>query len=840
MQPGARLGPYEILSALGAGGMGEVYKARDTRLDRVVAIKILPESLAADPQFRERLEREARAISQLTHAHICTLHDIGRQDLTDFLVMEYLEGETLADRLIKGALPVDQALAIAIQIAGALDHAHRAGIVHRDLKPGNIMLVKPGAGAARQGSPQAKLLDFGLAKASAPAIAGAGLSMLPTTPPGLTAQGTILGTFQYMAPEQLEGQEADARSDIFAFGAVLYEMLTGKKAFEGKSHASLISSIMSSDPKPVSALQPLTPPALDRIVGTCLAKDPYDRYQSARDLSRDITWVASGASDGAVARPVTASARSNRVAWLVAALTTMALIAAAGIALRRSGEGAPAASPTQFTIAPPENTSFGGPAGGGTGNATQVAVSPDGRNIVFVARAQTAYQIWLRPVATLAAKPIPGTEGGAFPFWSPDSRFIGFFAAGKLKKVAIAGGPPTVLCDAPLGRGGSWSRDAVILFSGSGAGKGEGLLRISSAGGVPTVVTTIDTATGEDAHRWPHFLPDGRHFFYTALTGTCCPASQPAMIRIGSLDPAEATITLLQAESSVAYASGHVLFARDEILMAQPFDLNTRRLKSDAFPLAEHVRPEGSRYVGASVSENGTLVYAGDRSLAPQQLTWFDRAGRVLGTLGEAAQYVNLALSPDERRVAVALATGSPGNVDIWVIDIARGVRSRLTFDPGLDSSPVWSPDGTRIAFEASRSGKAVSLRQTLIDGTGADELILEGPPGSFTMTPSGWSADGRFIAYTTRGSNRSLFSRCSAIANPFRSYKLSSPRPHPCSLLMESGSRTRPTKVASQTCTFNRFPGPAGNLSYLRTEGAILSGERTAGNCSTSERMGP
>ena len=751
LQPGARLGPYEILSALGAGGMGEVYKARDTRLDRVVAIKILPEALAAEPQFRERFEREARAISQLTHTHICTLHDIGRQDLTDFLVMEYLEGETLAERLTKGALPLDQALPIAIQIASALDHAHRAGIVHRDLKPGNIMLTKAGAGAARQASPQAKLLDFGLAKASALAVAGAGLSMLPTTPPGVTAQGTILGTFQYMAPEQLEGQEADARTDIFAFGAVLYEMLTGKKAFEGKSHASLISAIMSSDPKPVSVLQPLTPSALDRIVGTCLAKDPEDRYQSARDLSRDLIWVASGSGDGAGARAVIPLTRSHRVAWLVATVSTIALIATAIIALRRAGEVTPAAGPTQFTIGPPENTSFGGPVAGGTGNAPQVAVSPDGRNIVFVAGAQSAYQIWLRPVATLAARPIPGTEGGAFPFWSPDSRFIGFFAAGKLKKVAIAGGPPTVLCDAPAGRGGSWSRDNVILFAPS---RPPGLLRVSSAGGAPTVVTTLDPATGEDTHRWPHFLPDGRHFLYTAITGTCCPAAKPSVIRIGSLDQAEATITLLQVESSVSYASGHVLFARDEILMAQPFDADTRQSKGDAFPLAEHVGPEGSRYLSASVSENGTLVYASRGSLGSQQLTWFDRAGRALSTLGEAAPYINLALSPDERRVAVALAAGSPVNVDIWIIDIARGVRSRVTFDPGPDTSPVWSPDGTRIAFEASRSGKPVSLRQTLIDGTGADELLLEGPAGSFTMAPNAWSADGRFIAYTTRGSD--------------------------------------------------------------------------------------
>jgi Tol biopolymer transport system component len=377
-------------------------------------------------------------------------------------------------------------------------------------------------------------------------------------------------------------------------------------------------------------------------------------------------------------------------------------------------------------------------------------VSPDGRNIAFVAGSPSGYQIWLRPVATVAARPIPGTEGGIFPFWSPDNRFIGFFASGKLKKVQIAGGPPVVLCDAALGRGGSWSRDNVIVFSG---GSGAGIMRVSSTGGEPTVVTTIDRATGEDAHRWPHFLPDGRRFFYTALTGPCCPASKPANIRIGSLDPADATVTVLQAESSVAYASGHLLFAREETLVAQPFDLDTRQLKGDAFPLAEQVSPEGSRYVSASVSANGTLVYAHGDPPAAQRLTWFDRTGRVLGTLGEAGAYVNLALSPDERRVAVTMATGSPENLDIWIIDLMRGVRSRLTFDPGLDASPVWSPDGTRIAFQASRSGQAVSLRQTSSNGTGADELLLEGP-GNFTMSPNAWSADGRFIIYTIRGSD--------------------------------------------------------------------------------------
>ena len=746
LSPGTRLGPYVISAPIGAGGMGEVYKATDTRLDRTVAIKVLPEHVAIDPDLKRRFEREAKTLAALSHSHICPVFDVGSQNGVDFLVMEYLEGETLEQRLKKGALPLDRAQEIAIQIADALTAAHRSGVIHRDLKPGNVMLTKSGA----------KLLDFGLAKTGTPAVAGS-LSMLPTTPPGLTQQGTILGTFQYMAPEQLEGHEADARTDIFAFGAVLYETFTGKKAFEGKSQASRIGASLRDDPPPVSRIQPLAPAALDRIISTCLAKDPDDRYQSTQDLLRDLRWVASGSSEGANVQMAAPSVPSNRLPWLVAAATTIALIATAAIALRPTGEGTPA-GPVRFTITAPEGMSFGGPRGGGTGVATQVAVSPDGRNVVFVAGDGTTYQIWLRPVGAEAATPIPGTVGGTFPFWSPDSRFIGFFAGGKLKKVQIDGGPAIVLADAPSGRGGSWNRDNVILFVPSAAA-GSGLLRVSSAGGAPAVVTTVDPAIGETNHRWPHFLPDGRHFIYTASTGTCCPAATPSTVRIGSLDTAEAAISLFEAESSVSYASGHVVFAREDTLMAQPFDPDALQPTGDPFPLAEHVSVEGSRYAGASVSQNGTLVYGhGDSLLAAGQLTWFDRAGRVIGTVGEPAQYVDIALSPDERRIAVVSGPPVPAipaepNRDVWILDTARGVRSRQTFDPGRDGWPVWSPDGTRIAFGSERSGK-VSLRQKVVDGTAADESLIESPESGqgAGILPSDWSPDGRFIAYTVIG----------------------------------------------------------------------------------------
>jgi len=446
---------------------------------------------------------------------------------------------------------------------------------------------------------------------------------------------------------------------------------------------------------------------------------------------------------------------SSRAPWLVAGVLAVGVITTAAIALLRdSGRGSPT-GPAQFSIALPEHASFGAPSRGGSGTATQVAVSPDGQHIVFVARTTTtSYQIWLRPLATLEATPIQGTDGGIFPFWSPDSRSIGFFADGKMKTVQIAGGPPIVLADAPTGNGGSWSRDNVILFA-PGTSR-PGLWSVSSAGGRPTRATTLDKKAGEDGHRWPHFLPDGRHFLYTAVTGPCCPAATPSVIRIGSLDGPGEDRTLFQAESGASYASGHLIFARDGSLMAQPFAADTRQLLGDALPLAERVTTEASRYVGASASENGTLVYGQAVADVPRQLTWFDRTGRVLGTLGDAALYSGLALSPDEHHVAVTLGTGHPENVDIWLIDVDRNVRSRLTVDPGRDVSPVWSPDGTRIAFQSSRSHQPVAMRQRLSNGTGADELLLEGP-GEFTMTPSGWSGDARFIAYTTRGSNVSV-----------------------------------------------------------------------------------
>ena len=495
LSPGTRLGAYEIVALIGAGGMGEVYRAKDTRLDRTVAIKILPPQFAGDPELRARFEREGRAISSLDHPNICALYDVGEHDGTTFLVMQHLEGETLEARLKKGPLPLGQATQIAIEIADALDKAHRAGIVHRDLKPGNIMLTKSGA----------KLLDFGLAKGAVPVVATSGLSMLPTTPPSLTAQGTILGTFQYMAPEQIEGLEADARTDIFAFGAVLFEMITGRRAFEGKTRASLLGAILKDEPPPSPPSRPWRRRRLTGSLPHVSRKIRTIAIKAHAICCTSLKWAASGGTVEPTTTPVSKRGPLySRLAWAAVGLALLALSIVAAQHLR---ETTPHADAIQFTIAPPDNATFATPPGGGTGVVTQAAVSPDGRNVVFVANAQNRFQLWLRSIASVDAQLIPGTEDGTFPFWSPDSRYVGFFANGKLKKVLITGGPPTVLCDVASGRGGTWNRDDVIVFAPiTGV-----LQRVSGGAACPSQLLYSIPSTANRAI-------DSRRFSRTAVT----------------------------------------------------------------------------------------------------------------------------------------------------------------------------------------------------------------------------------------------------------------------------------------------------------------------------------
>jgi eukaryotic-like serine/threonine-protein kinase len=728
---GTRLGPYEILSAIGAGGMGVVYKARDTRLERTVAVKVLSADLPASADSRVRFEREAKTISQLSHPHICALHDVGREGETEYLVMEFLEGETLSDRLARSALPLDQTLRFGGQIADALDKAHRQGIVHRDLKPGNVMLTKSGV----------KLLDFGLAKAIAPAGPQSGLTSLPTMAGGqnLTQEGTILGTFQYMAPEQLEGKEADARSDIFAFGAVLYEMATGRKAFSGASQASLISAIMKEDPAPISVLQPMTPPALDRVVKTCLAKDPEDRFQTAHDVKLQLQWIAEGGSQAGLPAPVVARRKSReKLAWAIAAV---AVLAAAAFAAGYFHRAPKAAERIRSFLLSPEKADFE-VSGADCGSLT---ISPDGRWVTFAAKGpEGKTALWLRPLGDLAARAIPGTEGATFPFWSPDSRFLAFFADGKLQKVDIAGAPPLTLCDAPSGRSGGWNRDGVILFSPDTT---TGIDRVAAAGGTSTPVTKLDTAHGETTHRWATFLPDGHHFLYMAGSHGAGTKAEVNAIYVGALGSSERTL-LMEARSNIVYASGDLLYMRERVLLAQRFDPNSRRLTGDPVPLAQGVQADTDYFHGVfSASENGILIYAVGAASTKTSLFWYDRSGKRAGEpIGEPADYDSLAITPDGKRFAAVITDPGTGSPNIWIVD-SRGVRTRFTFgSPAV--FPVWSPDGSRIAFARLEKQVNTAVFVKLSNGAGEEEVLYR---GEGQTAPSDWSPDGRFLALYVR-----------------------------------------------------------------------------------------
>ncbi|HEY3124483.1 MAG TPA: protein kinase, partial [Thermoanaerobaculia bacterium] len=723
---GTRLGPYEILAPLGAGGMGEVYRSRDTRLDRTVAVKVLPAHLADNAELRQRLEREARAISALSHPHICTLFDVGNQDGTEYLVMEYLEGETLADRLLKGPLPIEQVLRYGIEIADALDKAHRQGILHRDLKPGNVMLTKSGV----------KLLDFGLARLGAPGKGAvfSRLSIAPTELPdaALTAEGTILGTFQYMAPEQLEGKEADARSDIFSFGAVLYEMATARKAFTGKSQASLIAAILEHEPTPISTVQPMTPPALERVVKTCLAKDPEERWQTAHDVMLELRWIAQAGSQAGAPAPVVARRRNReRIAWSAFALSAAAAVLLAVGYLRR------APAPLQVfrsSILLPSTFGFG-----------HAELSPDGTRLVFRGSAADGNSIlWTRSLNSLSAEPLPGTQDAFFPFWSPDGRAIGFFANKKLKRIEASGGAPLTLCDAD-GVGGSWSREGVILFAlASGP-----IYRIDAGGGAPRAVTKLDARLHETTHRYPVFLPNGRHFFYLAgnLAGAAEDPANPAnMIHVGTLD-GKADKAVMPAYSGVLYASGYLLFRREDNLFAQGFDEKNLRLFGEPRSLGQEVRQplDFWRRATFSVSRNGVLIYE-PPVRTERQMVWLDREGRRSGALGEPTVQVDPRLSPDGKSVAVTLADPSTRKRDIWIFDLARGVKSRFTAGPSDNFSPVWSPDGNRLLFSSDRKHQADLYEKPLAGGE--EKPVYEAEGQKFAHD---WSSDGSLVALDER-----------------------------------------------------------------------------------------
>jgi len=697
--------------------MGEVYRARDTRLDRTVAIKILPPQFSSDPVRKRRFDREAKTISSLNHPHICMLFDVGQQDGTDYLVMECVEGETLASRLEKGPLPLDQVLKYGAQIADALDKAHRSGIVHRDLKPGNIMLTPSGA----------KLLDFGLAKPVLPLATAATLTAARSP---VTEQGTIMGTFQYMSPEQLQGSELDARSDIFSLGAVLYEMVTGKRAFAGKSQLSVATAILEKEPEPISAAKPVTPPGLDHAVKKCLAKLPDERWQSASDLASELKWIGETGSQAGEARHVLGGRRGwEGASWLLAAAFFL-LAMAGGAAWWQASSRRPASM--YFRTSVP----FA---------ANDLALSPDGRTLAMVAYSTQAndYVLWTYEVGGRRTNSLDGTQGASYPFWSPDGKFIGFFADGKLKKVEASGAQPQVLCDAPNGRGGTWNRDGAIVFAPDALGVG--LFRVPSWGGSPVEITKLDASRLESSHRWPLFLPDGKHFLY--LGANFAGQLENNAIFLGSLDSQERRL-LVSTSANAAYAEpGYLLYLRDnKTLVAQAFDRRRYVLSGEPHTLSDEVlyTPLVDRAV-FSVSSGDVLVTQTGKGASLSQLTWFERSGKSAGTVGKPGSYCNVRLSPDGRRVATDQIDPDGRKIDIWIHEPAQGATTRLTFDPGADQTPIWSPDGKQILFFSNqRLGSRLHLKNA--DGSGSEEEVVD--LGAAMPNPWDWSRDGMHVLF--------------------------------------------------------------------------------------------
>ncbi len=718
----AYFGHYEIIAPLGKGGMGEVYRARDSRLNREVALKVLPTEFAQDADRLRRFEVEAKATGSLNHPNILTIYDIGTHEQTPYLVAELLEGEELRASMNQGAMPVRKAIEYAQQIAAGLAAAHEKGVVHRDLKPENLFVTTDG---------RLKILDFGLAKLRPPRNAPVGSDV--ATQKQLTNPGTVMGTVAYMSPEQVRGQDLDHRSDIFSFGLILYEMLAGQRAFQGKSMAETMAAIANAEPPDLSELNSKVTPPLEKIVRHCLEKKPEMRFQSARDLGFALEALSTPSSSGkhrteavqALATSATTKGNGwrNRLAWVAAAAFALLAVGFAWAYFTHqpiTNE----ARVMKFSITPPENASF-----------DNIALSPDGRWLAFTAATGGKVQLWVRALDATEAKVLPGTEGARFPFWSPDSHWIAFFAANKLKKIEVSGGPTQSLCDVNNPTDGAWNRDGVIIFS-----RIAGLARVSATGGEVTVLTTPDRARQEIAHFNPFFLPDGQHFLYAIASGQ----KETRGIYLGSLD-GKLKQRLLSDYSSAVYAlSGLLLFRREDALLAQPFDADRRQLGGEPFPVAEQVGhdPLHRQRLNVSVSDNGVLVLDPHGNRLSKQLLWLDRAGKQTGSLGEEWRaYTRPWLAPDEKRF-VAERSDANSTFDLWLADVPGANATRFTFDPGNDLFPIWSPDGKRIVWLSTRE-EGNRLYQKAASGAGQEEPLF-----NINGTPTDWSRDGRFIIY--------------------------------------------------------------------------------------------
>ena len=744
---GQTISHYKILEKLGEGGMGIVYKAHDTKLDRVVALKFLPQHLQASEQDKARFMQEAKAASAINHPNICTIYSIDEYDGRLFITMEFVEGQTLRDKVkairvgdtIKGReslLPLKQSVDIGIQIADGLAAAHEKGIVHRDIKPENIMIRKDGI---------AQIMDFGLAK----------LRASGSTVTRLTKEGSTVGTAGYMSPEQVQGQDTDHRSDIFSLGVLLYELFTGKLPFNGVHETALMYEIVNVDATPMSIANADIESELDRIVLECLEKEPSERYQSAAEASKDLKRFKRESGRARVSRIAPSRAvqqRSNTsppigsskdykhppLGWILS--TVLLLLACAVLALLYVRKSTIERQTIQTSLLPPETKWFVSKGAG------HFALSPDGRTLAFVARdSGGANVLWIRPLDGPASHPLGSTQGAEYPFWSPDGRMLGFFADGKLKKIEISGTPAQTICDGAWGRGGTWNQDGVIVFSPSPFAP---LSRISASGGVPTTVTKLDTTTQENTHRWPLFLPDGKHFFFLGRTSN----NEADAICLASLDTTEKARVILHASSNVAYSAGHLLFMREHSLIAQPFDVTRLELSGDPFPIADRVfyDPSFNRAI-FSASVNGLLIYQQGVAGGSRQLVWYDRTGKNLGAASKAGDQLDLRLSPDGRRVAIAQFDYQSRNYDIWIYEFSRDVPTRFTFDPALHRLPIWSPDGRQIVFASNRKGRWNIYRKAA-SGAGTEEAFID---SNVNTIATDWSPDGKCLAYFTTGDNK-------------------------------------------------------------------------------------
>ena len=730
---GDRLGSFEILSAIGAGGMGEVYRARDLRLNRDVAIKVLPEAFAADSERVARFAREAQLLAALNHPHIATIYGLEEVNGSQLLVLELIQGGTLADRLVHGPLPLREACTLARQIADALAAAHAKGIIHRDLKPANVALNTDS---------QAKVLDFGLAKEieERPSSDVSNLSTLMRQ----TQPGVMLGTPAYMSPEQLRGRALDKRSDIWAFGCLLYEMLTGHQALGRETVSDTVAGILEREPD-WRSLPAHTPARVRWLLRRCLEKDLNRRLHDIADARIELDEAlsepgesspdTSGDRSTAARRPI--GSRAGRIVAGLGLATLIAVLAfRAGFSSRPASVDAPA---YLASIPLPESVNLS------TSPAGRFAVSPDGRRLAFSGTDKTGRtQLWIRSFDGAVAQPLAGTDGATFPFWSHDSRFVAFLSQGKLKKVEATGGPTTTLTDAASNSTGAWSRDDVILFTPKG---GEPLYRISALGGTPTPATTLDAANGDAQHWFPQFLPDGRHFLYFVLGSKTGGAIDPRAVYVGSLDPKESSKFLLEGGSNAKYADGHLLFLKGRTLMAQPFDLARLELVRQPVSVAEQVQVPGAGDTGTagafSVADTGAIVYQAGLDEVRSQLAWFDRQGKQTALLGEKADYAEVSLSPDGRQAAVSVLDPTRGVSNLWLYDVARGLPTRFTSNASHDIAPVWSRDLSRILFASGRKG-GFDVYQKTISGPSEDP-VLEDTLGEF---PQSISPDGQFLLY--------------------------------------------------------------------------------------------